>query len=244
LLERARAAAQWIHAQRALPEGGYAHGPADQAGPFLGDTLAMGRAWLALYAVSAERSYLAHAQRAADFMLKNFTASIAEGKGFFSSTKQPGAKLAPLQQYEENIEVARFLNLLQHYTGEKRYREPALSALSFAAQPSQAFKYINGSGVLLADAELAAPPLHITVVGPKSDPQALKLFQAALQYYHPYKRSEWWDKSEGAMPNPDVQYPSLPKAAAFICTENRCSLPIFEPAKIASTIESFYAVGS
>jgi hypothetical protein len=43
---------------------------------------------------------------------------------------------------------------------------------------------------------------------------------------------EWWDRKEGPLPHPDVEYPELDRAAAFVCTENTCSLPIFEPAKI------------
>ncbi len=38
------------------------------------------------------------------------------------------------------------------------------------------------------------------------------------------------------MPNADVQYPPLPKAAAFVCTNKRCSLPIFQPEKVGETI--------
>ena len=48
LLERARAAAaesaRWALAERALPGGGFRHDANDAAGPYLGDTLAMGRA--------------------------------------------------------------------------------------------------------------------------------------------------------------------------------------------------------
>jgi hypothetical protein len=42
-----------------------------------------------------------------------------------------------------------------------------------------------------------------------------------------YKRVEWWDRSEGPLPNPDVAYPELGRAAAFVCAEGRCSRPLF-----------------
>jgi hypothetical protein len=41
-----------------------------------------------------------------------------------------------------------------------------------------------------------------------------------------YKRVEWWDQNEGALPNPDVQYPELQQAAAFLCTDRRLKNPI------------------
>ena len=47
-LTEARRAAAWVTAQRALPGGGFRHDTADAAGPYLADTLAMGRAFLAL----------------------------------------------------------------------------------------------------------------------------------------------------------------------------------------------------
>jgi len=60
-----------------------------------------------------------------------------------------------------------------------------------------------------------------------------------LQYPSSYKRLEWWDKREGPMPNPDVQYPQLDKSATFICTNKRCSLPIFKAEDIAKTVDLF-----
>ena len=90
------------------------------------------------------------------------------------------------------------------------------------------------AGILLADKELGTTPLHVTVVGKKDDPAARSLFLAAIALPANYKRVEWWDEREGAMPNPDVQYPTFEKAAGFICADRRCSTPIFDPAKIST----------
>ena len=54
------------------------------------------------------------------------------------------------------------------------------------------------AGILLADKELGAPPLHVTVVGKKDDPAARSLFMAAIALPANYKRVEWWDEREGA----------------------------------------------
>jgi uncharacterized protein len=45
---------------------------------------------------------------------------------------------------------------------------------------------------------------------------------------------EWWDQREGGLLNSDVEYPQVETAAAFICTDRRCSAPIVNPAKIAA----------
>ena len=51
-----------------------------------------------------------------------------------------------------------------------------------------------------------------------------------------YKRLDWWDKREGPLPNPDVQYPELDQPAAFACTNRICSQPVFEPGGLAETV--------
>jgi hypothetical protein len=52
------------------------------------------------------------------------------------------------------------------------------------------------------------------------------LFLAAITLPTNYKRVEWWDERGGAMPKPDVQYPTFERVAGFICTSGRCSAPI------------------
>ena len=69
-----------------------------------------------------------------------------------------------------------------------------------------------------------------------SDPAAQSLFAAALKYPSFYKRVEWWDTREGKLPNPDVQYPTLQRAAAYVCTERTCSAPIFKAGDVAEKV--------
>jgi uncharacterized protein YyaL (SSP411 family) len=89
---------------------------------------------------------------------------------------------------------------------------------------------------LVADAEVSSEPLHVTVVGSKSDAAAHRLFDEANRVPRGYLRVEWWDAAEGALPNPDVQYPQLPKPAAFLCTANACSAPVYAPEALAAKI--------
>jgi uncharacterized protein YyaL (SSP411 family) len=91
-------------------------------------------------------------------------------------------------------------------------------------------------GILLADQELSASPLHITVVGRKSDPVAQSLFASALQQPATYKRIEWLDRTEGVLPNPDVQYPDLDSAAGYVCRDRSCSPPIDSPEKLTAKL--------
>ena len=76
-LAQAQRAAHWIAAHRSLPGGGFRHDDADPAGPYLGDTLAMGQAFLALYNVTGDRSYLKAAAAAAQYHRRAFRARLS-----------------------------------------------------------------------------------------------------------------------------------------------------------------------
>ncbi|MBS0541296.1 MAG: hypothetical protein JSR47_21205 [Proteobacteria bacterium] len=60
------------------------------------------------------------------------------------------------------------------------------------------------------------------------------LYADALRYPLAFKRAEWWDKREGALTNPDVDYSDGP--AAFACTRNFCSLPVTDAAAIPAQL--------
>jgi uncharacterized protein YyaL (SSP411 family) len=228
-LDDAVRAANWIIARRSLLDGGFSHDEKDVAGPYLGDTLTMGNAFLALYAVTADRSWLDRALSAAKFINAHFKSD----SGF--STSVPSSTVRPAPQVDENVALVRFANLLNHYSGNVSCREIAEHAMRHLAAPVVTDRSgLQAAGILLADRELSLPPLHITVVGSKTDPAARALFLAAVKQPATYKRVEWLDESEGPLPNADVEYPRIAKAAAFLCTERSCSAPIFTPEKLKS----------
>lgn len=127
--------------------------------------------------------------------------------------------------------------MLHRYTADARYRQSAQHAVKFLATAAAT----AGSGqlrtdILLADRELANAPIHITIVGGKSDPAARALHAAALQFPAGYLQVDWWDRAEGPLPNPEIQYPRLARAAAFACTQSTCSTPVFDPQSVLATV--------
>jgi uncharacterized protein YyaL (SSP411 family) len=237
-LARAIRAADWIIANRSLPDGGFRHDAQDAAGPYLGDTLAMGRAFLTLYSVTGDRRWLEQSEAAVHFIIKNFTAK----PGFAASAVNSSNTFTPQPQYNENVAMARLANLLWHYTGRQEYRAAAESALRWVAAPAVAGRrFADVGGVLLADLELNTEPAHLTVVGGKQDLVARSLWMAALQYPSAYRRLEWYDPAEGALPNRDVEYPTLPHPAAFICDKGTCSAPLSNPAALRKRVERMVA---
>jgi len=232
-LGAAQRAANWMIAQRVLPGGGFRHDENDAAGPYLGDTLAMGRAFLALYRASADRVWIARASAAADFIGTHF----ARDQGGFVSARASGP-IAAQAQIDENISLARFANLLSRYDGKAEHRALAENALRWLADPHVALAEITQPGILLTDDELHADPLHLTVLAAKGDANGKVLFSTLQHLPRWYKRIDWWDKEEGALPNPDVSYPPSRRAAAFVCTQSRCSLPMFNAAAVAEFLKS------
>jgi uncharacterized protein len=239
-LDAAVKAADWIVANRSLDGGGFSHDEKDASGPFLGDTLYMGRAFLTLYQATGDRAWLKKAEAAANFINQQFKPDVATQPGFITAKSKANMVHKPEALLDENVVLARFANLLYRYSGNGEYKKMADSSMRYLATPEIANKrrYLV-AGILLADKELAAEPIHITVIGGKADLQAQLLFAEALKYPVTYKRVEWWDPAEGPMPNAEVEYPKLPKAAAFGCAGGRCSLPIYRPENITKTIDAF-----
>ena len=233
ILADARRAAGWVMLHRALAGGGFRHGEEDVAGPYLADTLAMARAFLALYTVTAERAWLARSEEAAAFMDSHFHSPL----GFATAAATPGAALAPKSQVDENITLVRFANLLHAHTGKAAHRAMAGHAMRFLASP--VIVEIQGygtSGILLADRELRTESAHITVVGGKNDPAARALFAATLRAAPPMSRIEWADPGEGPLPRADVEYPKLDSSSAFLCADGSCSRPMNTPEELAEKL--------
>lgn len=236
-LQEALVAADYIRQNRSMPSGGWRHDFDNEAGPYLGDALAMGCAFLDLYSSTGDRNWLDRAEDTANFMIDRFTPPGNNPAGVVT-TAVSGANLAdPKPQWDENVGVARFANLLFHYDDNKQYRQFAECAMRYLATPEIALpRRAFVGGLLLADLEMNTEPLHIVVVGRKDDPAAKKLFTAAVRYPAIYKQIEWQDRREEPL-HKDTAYPALPQAAAFICANNTCSSPIFKAEELAPRVE-------
>jgi uncharacterized protein len=227
-LIKARTIAERMLETRCLASGGFRHDAHDEGGPFLADSYAMGRGLLALYRATAERRWLLAAARTGDFIADKFRSA----RGFDSSV----AVSSPIgngSNIDEVIATTRFLNMLARYSGSNTHKEAAHHGMRWLAADAVALARFTESGILLLDAEIATEPLHLTIRGSKTDPDAAALFHAALHVPGGYRRIEWWDTAEGALMNDDVSYPQLRRAAAFVCTARTCSTPIMRPEGIA-----------
>lgn len=239
-LSAAVRAADWATAHRMGKGGLLRHGESAEDSPHLSDSLATGRAALALYEATGERRWLRIAVdlgKAIDGHLR------APGAGFLTAAISPGLPIQPMPDLAENISATRHFNRLAHYSGDEAFREAALHGMKYLAGHASRQQDLEEAGILLADDELARDPVHLTVVGAKSDPVARNLFDTALRTPGSYRRIEWFDRAEGPMPNPDVTYPEFARSAAYVCDQGRCSRPSYEAADYAKQIARLTAGG-
>jgi uncharacterized protein YyaL (SSP411 family) len=225
-------AANWIGKNRANGKDGFKHSAKDAYGPYLADNLSMLTATIELYRATADRKWLANAEKIAKYINKTF---VQKGTPGFVTALGDGTKLGAKALRDENVDLARSANLLYRYSTNETYKTMAEKAMRFLANKKIASQHPTSS-LLLADKELSSDPLHLTVVGSKSDEQAKKLYASLLAYPTIYKRVEWIDAKEGPLPGQDVKYPELKTAAAFVCTGTRCSLPLTNAETLHSKI--------
>jgi len=217
--------------------GGFAHGAGDKSGPYLSDSLAMTQAYLAMYQASGSQDWLTKAINTLGFI--DLTFRDKKIGGYVSTQVKPGAMgvfSKPVRQRDEITELARVANLAFHYTGKDNLNDIFDHAMKYMTSEAILNSRFFLSGLLLADEEAGKAPIHITVVGYKTDTMAQQLHQQARLYPVDYLRVDWWDKSEGRLMNDDIQYPELDKSAAFACTADSCSLPIFETDKLHAAV--------
>jgi uncharacterized protein YyaL (SSP411 family) len=228
VLATAMRSASWLLTHRLRPDGSFRHGIQDRGGPFLDDVLAASEAFIALYRSTGDGRWLAFASSSLDFIDGHL--GDARG-GFVAAPRAPegrGVFHEAVRQPDQNASLVRVANLAYRYTGNRRYKVMARHGMKYLAAFARAAAPQFRAEILLADHELSTAPVHITVVGGKSDPQAQALHRAALRYPAEYMQIDWWDPDEGRLPNPDIQYPRLEQAAAFACTGSACSTPVFD----------------
>lgn len=219
-------AAEWVIAHRSLDGGGFSHDAKDAAGPYLGDTLAMGRAFLALHTLTQDHKWLERAEQAAAFIEAHFRRAGAPG--YAASEVLKDAWPAPRPQFDENVNLVRFATALAEETGRADLRAMADNGLRWLLAPGVAeSRGFSVAGLLLAEEEARTPPEHIMIVGERADGVAQAMYAAALRQPGRHRLVEWWDPRTGPAPRGEDIFPKLGKPAAYLCANGACSAPLF-----------------
>jgi uncharacterized protein len=234
-LAQSKRAATWIVMHRSIPGGGFRHDDADAAGPYLGDTLAMGQAFLALYNVAGDRAYLKAATESAQFIAAHFAPS-SPGTGFVTARTPTDAAYRPHPDREENIALVRFTSKLALATGDDRYHATAVEAMRYLAADSVAIEPLS-AGILLANQDVTEAPIHVTILGSPKSADAHALHNAALRSITSHELIEMRDPADKSPLPTTVSYPRLDRAALFLCTATACSSPVFKPEDVRGKVQ-------
>lgn len=219
-LDLALAAAEWTVAHRALPDGRYAHDEGDD-GRFLGDTLAMGRACLALHLATGDRMWLDRAEAAANAISQTF---VLPGVPGVATAARAAGRLEPRPQLDENAAVVSFAVDLAAW-GDPRWRALGDVAMRWLASPEIARSRRLPAAVLVADAAWRTPVVRVALVGPVDDPRFDALRRAALA-----------DPAPHLWVGPDASYPPADAPAAYVCAAGKCSSPVTDPTEVSPTL--------
>ena len=149
ILERLK----WVLSNISWTERGFRHDEKDLAGPFLNDTLNMGKAFISLYNTTNDKKWLIRSEQAARFIDRHFTSPVV---GF--ATSEASCKVcavrAPSRLIDENIEIVRFTSKLYQRTKYISYKEMAEHAMKYIATPEIATRTLTEPGILIANLEL------------------------------------------------------------------------------------------
>ncbi|HUK43557.1 MAG TPA: hypothetical protein VLW48_03840, partial [Candidatus Bathyarchaeia archaeon] len=151
-LAEAKRAAQWVVENRALPHGGFRHDEKDVAGPYLGDTLAMGQGFFALYKATQDEAYLQQAQDALGFI--NFYMTADDVPGYLTSKTPTDHSYTPHPERDENVQIVRLATEMYDISGNPADDQMAEYAMRYLAAKEVALRPMAG-GVLQAQAEFS-----------------------------------------------------------------------------------------
>ena len=245
VLDEARRAATGSSPTARSPAADFRHGDADANGPYLGDTLAMARAFLALYGATADRQWLARAEATMKFIDANFKDHAWRRLRQLQSPHRSRLHLPTLSATKISTWSAPPTCFSTSPPTRPTNKSP--TALCITSPPTRSSSACPPPARCSPTSKSPTNRCTSPSSAPRTDPVARALFLQALQYPSSYKRLEWWDPSQGPagrLPNPDVQYPSLKVSAAFICTSRTCSPPIFKPADVPAKIDRLLAATS
>ncbi len=210
---RDRAVRAWLAVEGRFPMGDTGPMRSEAGETYLGDVTAMGKAAFTLWQATGDDVWL---ERSMD-LASTVPAYRAHAGGFVTSLSR--GRLVPFPSLDENVELSRWAKLLAAATGDVKWKEVSAHALLAVAERVRAPRLAVGAA-LLADAEHAASPLDVKVVG--SGPLATELWRSALADPSSFRLIRRWEGA-GSAPDWATDLPELDGAtSAFVCRQGTC----------------------
>jgi len=198
--------------------------------PFLSAQAWFGTALLALYRATGEDHWL----RSADGIGKATLAALYDDKvgGFFATVPDAtSAIIATRKPLEANGTAASFYYDLSVYTKDASYKTVATRTVRAVAQP----EIIRNEGKITGEFAIALEKVttayvEFSIVGDTNHPNSKALFEAGRDVFEPRKLLHFEEPG---------RYPDRGKPVMYICNPDMCSLPIDDPATVATQAVAF-----
>lgn len=204
------------------------HGHSGKINGFLEDYAFLADGLLALYQSTYDERWFSWSQELADIILKHF--ADAEGAGFFDTPDDHERLLNRPRETQDNAipsgnaAAVSVLQRLHLYTGDSRYWDTAVNALS--SMQTLMSRYPLGFGHWLSAAAFAiGEPLEIAISGDLQDTETQDLLEILNSIYQPFIVSTVGDASS-SVPLLSGRTQVEGKSTAYICRNFACELPI------------------
>jgi uncharacterized protein len=197
-----------------------------QLGGMLSDQVYFAQALVDAYQSTGIRRYLNEAEKLTQFMETELQ-DVMDG-GFYFRTFDPHAKFEPFERhkpFDENVSVVSLLESLGYLTGNDAYRQLAertLRAISYR----QASESIVGMGFGVAVDNLVSPPVHIVLVGDKTDERTQAMLESSLHAYGRQKLVQVLDPKDGSLQVGNTAYQAGDEPLAYVCVDKSCRPPV------------------
>ncbi|RMH09556.1 MAG: thioredoxin domain-containing protein [Nitrospirae bacterium] len=226
--------------ERYRPGKGIAHaagfrGQEDAVG-LLSDQVFFARALLEAFLTTAELRYFVQTESLVQDLLDRFWDK--QGGGFYDRPPMPsleGLLRFPQKPLTDNIQAALLFCDLFYLTEQESYRRIAQETLQYVLAVPQPLPV-----ALLARAvyRLHHDPVHVVVVGTRSDKAVQELFTQSLRLYFPGKLVRLLDPQRDSLTIGTITFPRFPAPRAYICTSQVCSQPIQSAGQLQTALDT------
>jgi uncharacterized protein len=203
----------------------------DRPLPYLRTQAHSGLAFIQLYTATGEATWRQAAMQVASALLT--TLEDPKIGGFYGAPDDgtPGRR-KPL---EDNAAAAQFLYLLGVLEKEDKFKVAAERAIRAAASPTAVRREGRITGNLAMALEiLTAGYVELSVVGDDADSRTQGLLKAGRSVFEPRKLVHI--ESAG-------RYPKRKAPAMYICNDERCTVPIYDPNIVSAQAKLFTYTG-
>ncbi len=204
----------------------------------LADQVFFADALIEAFLTTGSSHYLKQAETVIEDSIGLFEDS--QGGGYFDrmpSASSLGLLRFPHKDLSVNAALSLVFSDLYYLTQDPRYREKAEHILRMLMEAGSLPVAHTG----LAIHRFLYYPVHIVVVGEKSEAVARLLFDRSLAVYAPGKLVRFLDPRVDSLSIGEVTFPDVSGPFAYVCTERLCSSPIARAEELPDRLREMFA---